>query len=213
MTCDHCDEDFDSKRERIVHMLEEHDDELTSHKRDQLERELNDLEEPKTGPSFSMESIPVKPIAGILLFGAVIYGVVASGLVDFNNRSGDLADGENATIGALGSTHEHAQISIILDGNSYSLNKPHFHEITPEAHIHTDGEPNTLHKEATGVTYGYFLDTWGWEYNETCITTHEDETFCEGGNRSFSFELNGEQIEDPSDHVLEDGERFVIRHG
>lgn len=210
MTCEYCDESFSSEKARIEHILNEHDDELSSHDRDELKDQLKELED-KQGGSFSMDSIPLKPIAAVLLLGAVMYGVVASGVINFDNSSTNPADG-NTTVGALGSTHEHAEFAVYLDGEQYDFTQQHFHEITPEAHIHVDGNANTLHKEATGVTYGYFFDTFGWEINETCITTHEDETYCEDDQHSLEYTIDGEQVDNLHNHILEDGERLEVRH-
>lgn len=212
MTCEYCKESFSSEKERLEHLLDEHDDELTSHDRDEIKDQLKGLEHEQTTGSLSIDTVPVKPVVAVLLLGAVAYGVVASGLVGFDTGSKDPADG-NATVGPTGSTHEHATFAVYLDGERYSFADQHFNEITQEAHIHTSGDATTLHKEATGVTYGYFFDTFGWAVNETCITTHQDQTYCDGENTSLTYKIDGEEIDDLDDYILEDGEHLEIRHG
>ncbi|MDY6774102.1 MAG: hypothetical protein SVS85_02780 [Candidatus Nanohaloarchaea archaeon] len=43
MKCDKCGKEVDSREEEIEHLLGQHEDKLTSHEKDELKREMNQI--------------------------------------------------------------------------------------------------------------------------------------------------------------------------
>lgn len=200
--CDHCDRTFESRRSELEHVLDEHRDDITSHEKDELKRERNQL--PEKDDSGPVNSDLLKSGAGVVLALVLVvgggYALFATGVMDFST---DAPPGMSPEyFGEYGSTHEHAEFSVMIDGEELDTDQSQYTEQDDIVHIHA-GEPGIIHKHGTGVTYGYFLETIGMEVHEDedgdlCFEMDTGETHCEDEGK-LSITLNGEEIEEPDD--------------
>ncbi|MCJ7478701.1 MAG: hypothetical protein MUP63_00800 [Candidatus Nanohaloarchaeota archaeon QJJ-7] len=209
MKCDKCGREVGSREEEIEHILDQHEDKISSHERDEMKRELNDID-----GSGGM-SLPVRKLGvGVVLLSLLVlgYGLASTGIISFST-GGDSGPVE-VSLGPPGSAHEHAQLSVTVNGDPIEFSKPKYqHSQTQNPRIHFEGgDGSTLHKHATGVTIGYALEQHGISVNETCMTV-EDDTYCEDDATTLSLTVNGEEIEDPLSHVLRDNDVIEIVYG
>lgn len=209
MKCDKCGRKVDSRREEIEHVLDQHDDKITSHEKDELKRELNSLEAEGSSGSLPVRKIGIAAAVLAVLVGGG-YALSSAGILSFSSGG---SGSTGAGVGPAGSTHEHAQFSVFVDGEEIDFSQPQyqFHQ-TQNSRIHFEaGDGDTIHKHATGATIGFALESLGLGLNETCLTVHDD-TYCENGNASLTTRVNGNQIQAPASHVIRDGEVIRIEY-
>lgn len=106
----------------------------------------------------------------------------------------------------LGSTHEHADISVIISGQKIDFSQKKYQLRSPFVHFE-DNDGKTVHVHAEGVTVGYLFGTLGWEYNEPCIITDFSEV-CNGG---LTVRVNG--VEKNLDYELNEGDVVEVVYG
>lgn len=203
--CDYCGEEFGSELEQLRHVLDEHREEMSSHDTSKVKKEIRKLERQNdTGAEFPKKKM------GIVLF--VLVAVVSAGYAMY--ASDIITTGSQSTssstqhLGPLGSTHEHAQFTVVLDGQRINFAQPRYQLRSQYVHFE-GGDGSTIHKHATGVTIGYSLDTLGMEFNGTCIE-HDAQRYCEGDGSELVIRVNGNEIDDPANHVISDGESIRI---
>lgn len=214
--CDHCDASFDTKRDRLSHALDEHDDELSSHDRDSLKRELNRLESqaPDTTGLAQYRTLGIAVVAVLALVGGG-YGLVSAGVITVNTDPASSTG--NVTLGAPGSTHEHTQFTVTIEGERVDFARPQYQVgQTQNRYVHFEGGDGvTIHKHATGVTVAYALDTLGFTINDTCLSAPQDsewggETFCEDPG-SLTTTVGGSEV-DPANAVINDGQPIRVTY-
>jgi hypothetical protein len=136
------------------------------------------------------------------------YLLYAAGIVQVSSGStGAVSASGEADLGPAGSTHEHAQFAVTVNGKQIDFSQSQYQLQSNYVHFEA-GKGQRIHKHATGATIGYALDTLGMGINETCIQTRSD-TYCESDGGELSVTVNGEEIGKPGSHVIQDGE--VIR--
>ncbi len=210
MKCDKCGRQVDSRQEEVEHLLDQHDDTLTSHKRDELKRELNQMD------SGGGRSLPLRTIGiGVAVLAVILGGGFAlssAGIVSFSAGGSNGPTG--AAVGPAGSTHEHAQFSVFVNGDEIDFSQPRYQVgQTQNRRIHFEGgDGSRIHKHATGVTVGFALESLDMGINQTCLSVH-DEVYCEDGSAPLTVTVNGNEIEDAASHVIRDGEVIRIAYG
>jgi len=212
LTCNHCDAAFDSERERIQHVLDEHGDDINSHERDSLKRDLNKLEtDDGAGSSLSIQDY-AKPLAGV---GAVVLLVglaFASGIISVDTGAAESttdADGD-ITPGAPGTTHEHAQFNVVVDGREIDFSQSRYQVgQTQNRYLHFEGgDGQTIHKHATDTTIAFALESLGMSLANGCLTLDTDEKYCEDeGN--LTARANGGVV-NASTYVIQDGDVIEV---
>lgn len=212
LTCDHCDEEFESERERIQHVLDEHDDDINSHERDSLKRELNKFETDEGGPSFSVRQY-TKPLIGVAAVIGLVGVAFASGLVSFDTGGGgEPTTGASGDIspGAPGSAHHHAQFDVVVDGQEIDFSQPRYQVgQTQNRYIHFEGgDGQTIHKHATDTTITFALESLDMSLTEDCLTLDTGEEYCESeGN--LTVQANGDAV-NASSYVIQEGDTIEV---
>lgn len=210
MKCDDCGKNFSSERDLLEHRLEAHGDDMSSHDKDEIKTRLNKLDSQK-----QEDSIPTRTLAayiiGALGIIAIGYGLFTSGIIQASTSAGPgvSSSGGNVTVGPAGSTHDHAQFSVTVDGRRIDFSQPQYQMQGQRVHFE-NGDGSTIHKHATGVTVGYSLETLGMGINSTCLQTRDGATHCEGENSELTTVVNGQEIEKPASHVISDGQEIEI---
>jgi hypothetical protein len=75
-----------------------------------------------------------------------------------------------------------------------------------------DQDGFTVHRHATDVPMGYFLETLGFRLDKDCISV-VDKDFCSDENNSWRFFINSEPIKNIQDYVGVDGDIILITYG
>lgn len=207
MRCDHCDDEFDSERERIQHVLDEHDEDINSHERDSLKRELNKLETDGSGGTSVSVRQYTKPLVGVVAVIALVGVAFASGLISFDTGGGEPttdADGD-VTPGAPGTAHDHAQFDVVIDGDAIDFSQPRYQiGQTQNRYIHFEGgDGQTIHKHATDTTIAFALESLDMSITSECLTLATGEQYCEDeGN--LTVQANGNAVNASSYVIQED---------
>ena len=103
-------------------------------------------------------------LLGVLL---ILVLILISGCTKQKTEIRPLVQLNDPSIGLVGSIHEHAVILIFLDGNLLDLSKPEYMLRSEPVHVENlDGA--IIHKHATGITVGHFLQTLGISFDKNC---------------------------------------------
>lgn len=213
MECGDCNETFNSRAELVEHRLDKHDDDMNSHERDELKRELNSLQAQQSSDSTSYRPV-VMSVVALLAIAGIGYTLFASGVISFSASGGTpTATGNAASIGPAGSTHEHMSFGVIVDGEEINFALPKYQiGQTQNQHIHFEGgDGDIIHKHATGVTIKFALQTLGMDINSSCLTLDTGETYCEGEESTLEVTAGGEEV-NASTSVLTEGVPVTVEY-
>ncbi len=115
-------------------------------------------------------------------------------------------------VGTFGSTHEHADFLVFVNGKQIDLTKPEQQEAHTLVHLEEpEITPYLIHKHATGVTYGMFFKTVGVELND-CLTINEKE-FCDSNGRLVKYYLNGKLAPNLANTEITDLDKVLVLYG
>ncbi len=115
-------------------------------------------------------------------------------------------------IGAVGSVHSHADFMVFINGEKINFALPQYMVKVQEVHIE-DMNGVVIHKHATGVTLGYFLETLGFKFDEECFVTDKKEKFCNEGDKQLNFYVNGNRNLEYGDYSIMDDDKYLISYG
>jgi len=120
--------------------------------------------------------------------------------------------------------HIHVHLSISIEGRNFAvpsdvgINRELWidhglDDFNPEgmSSLHTHDSSGTIHVESTVVrnyTLGEFFDVWGVRFDDKCISD-----YCSNDNDALRAYVNGNQISDPRDYVLGDGDELLVELG
>lgn len=197
--CDHCDKDFSSKKERLEHELREHEDEISSHDKDQKKSELNKLEQQQQTSKHRR-----KKNLQYLGIGIILIGVVAGTGFYASQNIGSFESQTNASIGVGETVHWHADYRITVCGEEQIL------QGGPTA-AHTHGE-KTFHLEGVRQSkeqaqLDWIVDQLGGQLEENSIMGKDG---CNGEPANLTVEVNGEEVEDHMTYIPRDGDMIRI---
>ncbi len=162
------------------------------------------------------ESVKQKPVKiksskiavyGIILLAVagIVYGVYWS----ISSKS---------SIGAVGSTHIHADLSIVLDGKQITPFSVKYYVRSPYVHVESGpGAGYVVHIHATGVPLGMFIKSLGMGLDENCFTYDTGVKYCNDGKtvKMFVKNNNGEWKKnyDFGNYVFESLDKILISYG
>jgi len=115
-------------------------------------------------------------------------------------------------IGAVGSTHEHVDFKVYLNGVPIDLSQSIYQVRSPIVHVE-GGDGDIIHKHATGVKVGFFFQTLGMKFNSTCFILDTGEQFCNEGDKTLKFYLNGQRSDLFDNYELTDLDKILISYG
>jgi len=120
--------------------------------------------------------------------------------------------------------HIHVRLSISIEGRNFAvpsdvgINRELWIDhgldgFNPEgmSPLHTHDNSGTIHVESTIVrnyTLGEFFDVWGVRFDDRCISD-----YCSNDDLALRTYVNGNQISDPRDYVLSDGDELLVELG
>jgi len=116
------------------------------------------------------------------------------------------------SIGPVGSTHEHIALLIFINGNVLDLSKPEYMIRSKPVHIENlDGI--VIHKHATGITIGHFLETLGISFDKSCFVDDKGNSYCNNDDKNLKFYVNEKLNNDFNNYVIRENDRVLITYG
>ncbi|MBI4145461.1 hypothetical protein HY493_04640 [Candidatus Woesearchaeota archaeon] len=115
-------------------------------------------------------------------------------------------------VGDFGSTHEHADFLVFVNGKQIDFTRPEHQEVHGLVHLE-DPEiaPYVIHKHATGITYGMFFTTLDIDVGD-CLTVNSKE-FCDSNGRLVKYYLNGKLTPDLANAEISDVDKVLVSYG
>lgn len=169
--------------------------------------------------SSSKSKINFKKFVPYIILAAVLGGI-GYGVYAWIGPGSIGGTGSFVQLGAIGSTHEHADFSIFVNGDEITPLDPSYFLRSRYVHLEAGaGAGSVIHVHATGVTLGLFLRTLGFDLNQNCLTVSAG-TFCNEGDKTVKVYVKhrgGEWTQvDPStanNILVLDGDKFLITYG
>ena len=185
---------------------------------------------------FDTEPIKSKPKNRTILVIAVAFVIISSGFFAYyfmNQNEIDSriiqntinVDPENKLVnqygvGEYGSDHEHAAITVFVDGIQVNFGLPQF-QITSKYIHFENNNPYLVHKHATSVPLEMLFASFEMKITQECIIFHPGKSvdiktgkYCTDQDQSLTFYVNGEEYySDISQYEIEHNDRILISFG
>lgn len=134
-------------------------------------------------------------IIGLIVFGIgyMLYGVLSS-----------------PQIGPIGSTHQHIDILIQVDGQIVDLNQTQHAHQSNYAHLHQN-ETDVIHLHAINIPLSWFMNSLNIPLTDSSLTL-DGQIYDEDETNKLHIIVNGEEI-DNIDYVLQDEDKLLVLYG
>lgn len=114
--------------------------------------------------------------------------------------------------GPVGSAHVHAVFAIKLNGQAIDFSQQKYQVKSNLIHVENlDG--TTLHRHATAVPFGEFLKSVKMDISNGCFTNDDGTKFCNEGDKTLKFYVNGQQVNSITDYVVNDNDHLLVLYG
>jgi sulfur carrier protein ThiS len=189
--CDYCGASHDSEDAHLSHLKADH------------YGDLGPIDKRRVDDATGGSDIPFGPIAVgvVLLAAAAVVGYV----VFVAGGSG------GSTVGPAGSAHYHGTMEMTVLGDEVDFSQSQYQLRDDRFHFE-EGNGETWHAHATGVTFGYAMNALGFDIStDPKAIRYEGETYADGDKVEVIFEVNGEAV--GPEYVLKGGDeiRVVVR--
>jgi len=169
------------------------DDTKSSRKREKNQRRL--ARKQGRQRSKQLKKIRNYAILGLVVFGIgyMLYGVFSS-----------------PQIGPIGSTHQHIDLLIHVDGQIIDLNQTQYAHQSNYAHLHQN-ETDVIHLHAINIPLNWFMDSLNIPMTDSSLTL-DGQTYNEDELNKLHIIINGEEIDD-IEYVLQDEDKLLVLYG
>ncbi len=122
-------------------------------------------------------------------------------------------------VGALGSTHIHADLGVFLNGEELTPFGPDFYVASSYVHVEDGaGAGTVVHMHATGVPLKMFFNSFGMKFTPECFEVSKDSKFCNDGVNTLKMYVkhnNGtwEKNTEYEKFVFTDLDKILITYG
>ena len=113
-------------------------------------------------------------------------------------------------IGPVGSTHEHVDVLVYIDGEPLDLNQSRYAMKSGYGHIH-GGEGDIMHLHAINIPLSWFMESLDLSITLDSINVHGME-YSIDENNVFVLFVN-EEIITNVDYILADEDRILVYYG
>lgn len=146
------------------------------------------------------QKIPVIPIILVVLMATITVGILLE-----EPKSGDSSF-------VFGSAHEHASISLIINGDKFDFTGKEFQLQSSFIHLENfDGY--VIHRHSKDVTIGYLFDTLNFGLSSDCIIPPNGKKYCANSENTLKFYINEKKIDNLRDYLIFDGDFILISYG
>lgn len=117
----------------------------------------------------------------------------------------------------LSSAHNHANITVFINGRQYDFAKPEYY--MKSSFLHVDNNQNikdagsVLHMHAAGVPLGWFFESLGMKLTKESFTLVREEVVKNGNGNSLKFYLNGKKVDEMENYVFQPLDKLLISFG
>jgi hypothetical protein len=199
--CKYCDKDFSSRKEKLEHELDEHEDEMSSHDKSDKKSELNKLQQKKKTKKHNRKKKLQYGAVGLLLVGLVAGGGFwASQNIEFGG-----VQTTNTSAGIGTPVHWHAPYTLSVCGENRILQGgPKMAHTHGQSQFHLEGVRN---KEQ--ATLDWIVDSLGGKLENNSIM---GKTSCNGEPANLTVKVNGQELENPLNYVVQDEDNIKIKY-
>ncbi len=135
----------------------------------------------------------------IAIVGGLVYGVY-------------LASISSSDIGPAGSTHEHAVLAIFIDETPLDFSTDRFQVQDERAHFE-EGDGYKIHKHATGMTLGFFLNTLDITLDSGSLLLYDGVEYANQTDKTVKFYVNGVANYEFGDYAINEQDEILISYG
>ncbi len=133
-------------------------------------------------------------------------------LKQFNYARSDLQDLSRLTaVGPVGSTHQHADFRVYIDGKPIDFGQDIYQLKSAYVHVE-EGIGDVMHVHATGITLQHFFNSVGIQLSSGCIT-FEGKKQCSTGSKTLKYYVNGRLNQDKEEYLIKDSDKILISYG
>lgn len=117
----------------------------------------------------------------------------------------------------LGTVHNHADITVFINGRQYDFAKPEYY--MQSSFLHVDNNQNVedagsvLHMHATGVPLAWFFESLGMKIEKDSLTLADGEALKNENGNSLKFYLNGTKVGELGNYVFQPLDKLLISFG
>jgi len=143
--------------------------------------------------------------------GMPIEQCIDSGQMDCN-----MANNPEA-MGVLGTAHNHADITVFINGLQYDFAKPEYY--MKSSLLHVDNNQNikdagsVLHMHAKNVPMWLFFKSLGMELTKDSLTLIDGEALKNENGNTLKFYVNGKKVDELVNYVFEPLDKLLISFG
>jgi len=118
---------------------------------------------------------------------------------------------KDPSIGPWDSTHDHTALFIFINGDVFDLSKPEY--MIRARRVHIEGLDGTIiHKHATGITIGHFLESLGFNFDNNCLDVGQNN-YCNDDKNKLQFFVNGKPNKEFNNYIFRNDDRLLISYG
>lgn len=114
-------------------------------------------------------------------------------------------------IGALRSTHQHADIKVYINGQSIDFSQKRYQLAARFIHFE-EGIGDVIHTHATGLALGHLFKSLGMDFNNNCIV-FERQSYCSNGGKTLKFYVNRQPNKEFGNYVVRELDKILISYG
>jgi hypothetical protein len=92
--------------------------------------------------------------------------------------------------------------------------KPEYIKIKPEERTHMhENNHDVVHVHDDGVTWGHFMSNIGFAFGSNYFINDANQVYQNGPGQSVKYILNGIQVDNPFNKLIQSEDRLVISYG
>jgi hypothetical protein len=221
--CDHCEKTFEHSTALQQHVRDKHTNPQPPEAQRPAEAHVPAKNEVKPaakrdGIKIRMSKTVVYAILGVLVVAGGSYAAYV--YIDGQPKNSVKTDQAPSTqLGALGSTHIHADLALYLDGQQITPFEPRYYVRNAYMHVEAGaGEGYVLHAHATGTPLSIFFRSLGMGFNSECFRLDNGRDYCNDGAKTLKMfvKREGGQWEENRQfhtYVFSDHDKILVTYG
>lgn len=142
----------------------------------------------------------LKKLRNYSILGLIVIGIVYVMFSIFSSPQ----------IGPMGSTHQHIDVLISVDGQIVDLNQTQYAQQSNYAHFHQN-ETDVIHLHAINIPLNWFMESINIPLTESSLTL-DGQVYDEDENNKLHIIINGERISD-LEYIFQDEDKILILYG
>lgn len=201
--CEACNREFQTQEALNSHNADRHT--LSSHEAKELKRKLEEERKAKEASAEKKRKLKRTLLTYAALL--VIFLALAGGATLLIG-----SQPQKPRLGPVGGIHIHSDWKFYVNGEALDFDRPNYQ--VRSRHVHVEGgDGDLVHVHATGVTFGYFLETLGFRLGDGCVTLDDGRELCNTGDRTWKFYVNGKPNSEWGAYMMKDFDKILLSYG